>query len=346
MSIDPYKALGVDKKASAEDIKKAYRKLARKYHPDVNPGNKQAEEKFKELSMAYDILSDPAKKSEYDNLGREAFYERGFGGTGYQQPNFDSGSFPWADLFADILGGGMKSGSSRNQGNSGFSFDAFGGFGQKRPSPSKGPNREHPLTLDFREAVKGLDITLDLDVPETCSHCRGQGIVTSRSGSTVCSVCRGKGSLMNHQTLKAHIPAGVKDGQRIRLRNKGYPGRNGGSPGDLNLLVKIKPDAVFTRDDNNNLLMEKKISLYLALLGGKVEVPTVTGKASLTIPPGTQNGARFRLSGKGVSDNKKTGDLYVTIKVVLPAKLSKQAIELVEQLQELAPLPQEDIVTN
>ncbi|MDR1309307.1 MAG: DnaJ domain-containing protein [Deltaproteobacteria bacterium] len=340
MNLDPYKALGVDKKASAEDIKKAYRKLARKYHPDVNPGDKGAEEKFKELSMAYDILSDPGKKTEYDNLGQEAFYERGFGGAGYKQPDFDMGSFPWADLFGDLFGGGAKGGRA-TRGSGGFSFDGLGGFGRERAA-AKGANREHSLTVDFRDAIKGHDITMELEAPETCARCGGQGHVSNGGGLRVCPACRGQGSTMGRQTIKAHIPAGVKDGQKIRLRNKGYPGQNGGPPGDLNLLVRIRPDAVMSRDGDDNLLMERKISLYLALLGGSVEVPTVSGKASLKIPAGTQNGARFRLKGKGVSTDRRIGDLYVTIKVVLPPKLSDEASRLVQRLQELAPLSQDD----
>jgi molecular chaperone DnaJ len=341
MNLDPYKALGVDKKASAEDIKKSYRKLARKYHPDVNPGDKQAEEKFKELSVAYDILSDPGKKAEYDNLGQEAFYERGFGGAGYKQPDFDTGSFPWADLFGDLFGGGAKGGRpARGRSAGGFSFDGFGGFASEKAA-ARGANREHSLSIDFRDAVAGHDITMELDAPETCGRCGGQGLIANGGGQRVCPVCGGQGSVMGRQTLKAHVPAGVKDGQKIRLRNKGYPGRNGGAPGDLNLLVKVRPDSVFSRD-GDDLAMEKKISLYLALLGGAAEVPTISGKASLKIPAGTQNGARFRLKGKGVAAAGKAGDLYVTIKVVLPPKLTDEAAGLVRRLQELAPLPLDD----
>ncbi|MDR1677045.1 MAG: DnaJ domain-containing protein [Deltaproteobacteria bacterium] len=345
MSVDPYKALGVDKKASADEIKKAYRKLARKYHPDVNPNNKQAEEKFKELSMAYDILSDPAKKSEYDSLGHEGFFERGFGGSGYQQPNFDMNNFPWADIFADLMGGGQKTSRSGRSQKSPCSFNNFN-FGQMGAKPTKGANREYQLTISFRDAVMGMDSTLKIEVPETCSECNGTGRVGRGSGQRTCPECQGRGSLMTPQTIKTRIPAGVEDGQKIRLRNKGYPGENGGPPGDLTLLIKIRPDQVFTRDENDNLVMEKKISLYLALLGGQVEVPTIDGLASLKIPPGTQNGAKFRLKGEGVETKKKTGDLYVSIKVVLPSKLSEEATDLVERLKELAPLPQEDIVTN
>ncbi|MDR2366537.1 MAG: DnaJ domain-containing protein [Deltaproteobacteria bacterium] len=346
MSIDPYKALGVDKKSSQADIKKAYRKLARKYHPDVNPGDKGAEEKFKEVSTAYDILSDPAKKSEYDNLGREAFYERGFGGAGYKQPNFDMDSFPWGDILADLFGGNAKAArgtrGTRGGGQT-FSFDDFGSFGQRRAAPAKGATREHTLTLDFMDAVKGMEFTMRLDIPEVCPGCQGTGRTGNGASARICPACHGQGNLTRPQTLKAKVPAGVEDGQKIRLKGKGYPGRDGGPPGDLELLIKVNPDPVFSRDLDNNLNMEKKVSLYTALLGGKVEVPNITGKASLTIPPGTQNGAKFRLKGKGVSTSKKTGDLYVTVKVVLPADLSDQAAELARKLQEAAPLDQDDL---
>ncbi|MDR1487549.1 MAG: DnaJ domain-containing protein [Deltaproteobacteria bacterium] len=344
MNLDPYKALGVDKKAGPEAIKKAYRNLARKYHPDVNPGDKAAEEKFKELSMAYDILSDPAKKAEYDSLGREAFFEKGFGGTGYR-PDFDSKSFPWDELFGDIFRSSRSSGRSKSQGFSFGGGSPFGGF-SRASQPTKGGDREYQLTLDFRDAVKGTDITMNLDVPEQCSQCSGQGVVSNGGGIRTCPSCRGSGNLSARQTIKAHIPQGVSDGQKIRLRGKGFAGENGGQPGDLNLIVKINPDPVFTRDEKNNLLLEKKISVYQALLGGSVEVPTMSGPGTLKIPPGTQNGARFRFKGSGVSTGKKTGDLYVTIKVVLPPKLQEEARRLAEQLEALAPVDSEELSTT
>ncbi|MDR1578076.1 MAG: J domain-containing protein [Deltaproteobacteria bacterium] len=329
MSLDPYKTLGVDKKAKPEDIKKAYRKLARKYHPDLNPGDKAAENKFKELSEAYDILSDSAKKSEYDNLGEDAFYQRGFGGSGYQRPNFESGEFAWADLFNDILGGGRGSKKSSFSFNRGFSF----GGGKK------GENREHTLSLDFRTALVGSEVTLDLDVQEPCSRCGGQGVLSSGGGVKACSVCLGRGQVTGRQTLKTFIPAGVKDGQSIRLKGKGWPGENGGEAGDLLLKVSVVPDEFFTRQ-GDDLRLEAPISLYDCLLGGTVEIPTLTGRANLKIKPGTQNGQTMRLKGHGVpasGSQKKAGDLYVTVKVTLPEKLSVEAQALVKQLAQVAP---------
>ncbi|MDR2142342.1 MAG: J domain-containing protein, partial [Deltaproteobacteria bacterium] len=247
MSLDPYKTLGVDKTARPEDIKKAYRRLARQYHPDLNPGNKAAESKFKELSEAYDILSDPAKKSEYDNLGREAFYQSGFGGSGYKRPNFESGDFPWADLFNDILGGGTRGGGRKSS----FSFGRGGGFSFGQPARKRGQNREHKLNLDFRTALVGSDVTLEVDVLETCPRCGGQGVMSAGGGVQACPNCFGQGQIQSRQTLKCFIPAGVRDGQTIRLKGKGSPGESGGEPGDLLLKISITPDEVFTREGDN-----------------------------------------------------------------------------------------------
>ncbi|MDR1084996.1 MAG: J domain-containing protein [Deltaproteobacteria bacterium] len=335
MSLDPYKTLGVDTKAKPEDIKKAYRKLARKFHPDLNPGSKEAEAKFKELSEAYDILSDPAKKSEYDNLGKDAFYQSGFGGTGYKRPNFETGEFPWADMFNDILGGGARS-SRKSAGGGGFSFGQNFSFGQK---PKKGPNIDYSLELDFRSAVNGTDVTLEKDVPEICSRCSGQGVVASGAGVKSCPVCAGQGKTVGHQTLKARIPAGVSDGQVIRLKGQGGAGENGGGNGDLLIKVTVLPDKVFTRQ-NQDLYVEQPVSLYECLLGGWMEVPTLNGQSNLKVPAGTQNGQKFRIKGHGVPavGQKKAGDLYITVKVSLPGKLSYEAVELVKKLSQSAPV--------
>ncbi|MDR2442660.1 MAG: DnaJ domain-containing protein [Deltaproteobacteria bacterium] len=342
MSLDPYKTLGVDKKANQDTIKKAYRNLARKYHPDVNPGDKGAEEKFKELSMAYDILSDPAKKSEYDNLGKEAFFEKGFGGAGYQTGNFDFSDFRWDDLFADLFGGGSKPRSSRRKNSFAFGGDqvdfssSFGDFGG-RAVQKKGADVVRELNIPFLDAVNGQEMTLRLDLPQQCQQCGGQGLVSQGGGVGQCQACRGQGSVLAKQGIKLRIPPGVSDGQKIRLRGKGWPGQNGGAPGDLNFVIHVLPHEVFTRD-GLNLLMEKDVSLYDALLGGSVKVPTPSGHATLKIPAMTQNGAKFRLKGQGITSGKKTGDLYVTVKVTLPTKLTEGARELVEKLAEMAPV--------
>lgn len=332
MSLDPYKVLGVEKNADASAIKSAYRKLARKYHPDVNPDDKVAEDKFKEISEAYDILSDPAKKDEYDNLGREAFYERGFGGTGYQRPDFSQGGFSFEDIFGDLFGGGAKRGSGRN----GFSFDRrFGG----QPAPKKGGDLNSKLTISLREAAVGTEAKLEFGVPQTCPQCQGQGIVSSGGGVRNCPQCGGRGHVNRLESLKAKIPAGIKDGQKVRLKGKGSPGEQGGPAGDLLIQVTISPDPVFTRKDRD-LYADLPVGLYDLLLGGQVEVPTLTGRAHLKVPAGTQNGIRMRLKGQGLPPTKKeaAGDLYVTIKAVLPDQLSPEAREIVSSLAEAAPL--------
>ena len=333
MSLDPYKVLGVEKSAEASDIKSAYRKLARKYHPDVNPGDKAAEEKFKEISEAYDILSDPAKKSEYDNLGREAFYERGFGGAGYQRPDFSQGGFSFEDIFGDLFGG--RSGRS----GGGFSFNMGGGEGFSRQARRRGDDVNLKLAVSLREAANGTEAKLELAVPETCPQCQGQGIVANGGGVRSCPSCGGSGQVRNLQNLKVKIPAGIKDGQKVRLKGKGSPGSGGGASGDLMVEVSIKADPVFIRKDND-LYADLPVSLYDALLGGAVEVQTLAGRASLKIPAGTQNGAKMRLKGQGMPVTKKepAGDLYVTLKIVLPTKLSDEAKNLAAELAKAAPV--------
>lgn len=336
MSLDPYKVLGVEKNADASSIKSAYRKLARKYHPDVNPNDKAAEDKFKEISEAYDILSDPAKKVEYDNLGREAFYERGFGGTGYQRPDFTQGGFSFEDIFGDLFGGGGK----RSAGRTGFSFDRhFGGA----PAPKKGDNVNLKLAISLREAAAGTEAKLELGIPRTCSQCHGQGIMSSGGGVRSCPQCGGRGYTNHLENLKVKIPAGIKNGQKVRLRDKGSPGENSGPPGDLLVEVTINPDPVFTRVDQD-LNADLPVGLYDLLLGGQVEVPTLTSRAQLKVPAGTQNGTRMRLKGQGMPATKKetAGDLYVTIKAVLPGKLSPEAKKIAASLAEAAPLPEAD----
>jgi len=337
MSLDPYKVLGVEKNADASAIKSAYRKLARKYHPDVNPDDKVAEDKFKEISEAYDILSDPAKKDEYDNLGREAFYERGFNGAGYQRPDFSQGGFSFEDIFGDLFGGGAKRSSAGGRG--GFAFDRrFGG----QAAPKKGDDANLKLAISLREAAAGTEAKLEFGVPQTCPQCQGQGIVSSGGGVRTCPTCGGRGHTNRLESLKAKIPAGIKDGQKVRLKGKGSPGENGGPSGDLLVQVSINPDPVFTRKERD-LYADLPVSLYDLMLGGQVEAPTLTGRAQLKVPAGTQNGTRMRLKGQGMPATKKeaAGDLYVAIKAVLPGKLSPEAKKIVASLAEAAPLPED-----
>jgi len=338
MSLDPYKVLGVEKNAEASSIKSAYRKLARKYHPDVNPNDKAAEEKFKEISEAYDILSDPAKKEEYDNLGREAFYERGFGGAGYQRPDFSQGGFSFEDIFGDLFGGGGRASGGRS---GGFSFERR--FGGTSAAPRRGDDVHLKVAISLREAAVGTEVKLELGVPQTCPQCQGQGIVSSGGGVRTCPTCGGRGKVNHLENLKAKIPAGIKDGQKIRLKGKGSPGENNGPAGDLLVEVNIRPDSVFSRKDRD-LSTDLPVSLYTLLLGGPVEVPTLTGRATLKIPAGTQNGTKMRLKGQGMPETNKDGpgDLYVSLKAVLPAKLNAEAKKLVNSLAEIAPVEEKE----
>ncbi len=331
MSLDPYKVLGIEKKADEAAIKSAYRQLARKYHPDLNPNDKAAEDKFKEISEAYDILSDPAKRSEYDQLGREAFYERGFGGAGYQRPDFNQGGFSFEDIFGELFGGR----SGRNGRSAGFNFEgSFGG------APSrKGADGNFKMTISLKEAAFGTEAQLEVNLPQRCPKCQGQGVVAAGGGIQTCPTCGGRGQASHVESLKVKIPAGIEDGQKVRLRGKGSPGENGGPAGDLLVEIAIKSDSVFTRV-KRDLQIELPLSLYDALLGATVEVPTLSGRASLKIPQGTANGTKMRLKGQGLpaTAKKEAGDLYVTLKVILPQNLSPEAQELVQKLAELAPL--------
>ncbi|MDR2353706.1 MAG: J domain-containing protein [Deltaproteobacteria bacterium] len=343
MSLDPYKVLGVAKDTSANDVKKAYYKLAQKYHPDKNPGDKVAEEKFKEISSAYDILSDPQKKSAYDNLGKDAFFQRGPDGQGYHGPDFSQGVPPqFSEIFENLFGQGFtfRTGTSQTRNPfEDFFLNTQRGHGKRNKRESaRGQDLEYSLTLDFLQAVKGARITINIDLPSICSKCEGTGYLTSGRGFKACPKCHGNGKILEPEEIVVTIPVGATDGQRLRVKGKGAPGENGGTPGDLFLLVHVAQDANFRRD-GNNLLVEKKISLYRALLGGSIEMETLTGRTSLKVPAGTQNGAKLRLQGKGIAPTKgKAGDMIVTLKVVLPTRLSPEAKNLVQELEELAPM--------
>ena len=327
MSLDPYKTLGVDKKAEAAAIKAAYRRLARQYHPDVNPGDQAAEEKFKEISEAYDILSDEEKRREYDSLGRKAFYERGFGGAGYQRPDFNGAGFSFDEIFGDLFNGARP---GRRRGGAGFPFGA---------RPGRGEDLHCALTIGLKEAALGTEAALDLNQPQPCPACHGQGLLSSGGGVRTCQACHGQGRISRTQTLKVKIPAGLGSGRKIRLKGQGGPGAGGGPPGDLLVEVTVGPDPVFT-SQGRDLGVEVPVSLYEMLLGGQVSVPTLTGRATLRVPAGTQNGTRMRLKGQGfpAAGREKAGDLYVTLKAVLPPRLDAEAAALAERLALAAPV--------
>jgi molecular chaperone DnaJ len=328
MTSDPYEALGVSKDASQDEIKKAYRKLARKHHPDVNPGDKEAEEKFKNISEAYDILGDETKRDEYDRLGQQAFYDQAFGGQGYERPDFSHG-FSFEDLFGDLFGGGGRSG--------GFEFRTTGGgpgMSGFQSGPRKGGHLSYRLKIGFRDAIFGTETNLDFDRPVPCTSCGGQGF--NASTGQICPECGGRGQKTTHEQLKTRIPPGVDTGSKVRLAGKGQPGMNGGPPGDLFLEIEVGPDPVFSRR-GQDIYIQADVNLLDAVLGGQIEVPTLSGRASLKIPAGAQNGAKLRLKGQGVPEtkNKPAGDMYVTLKVLIPKKLNAEAKELFEKLRGL-----------
>lgn len=362
---DFYGELGVSSDASTDEIKKAYRKLARENHPDANPEDSQAEAKFKAVSEAYGVLSDPEKRKQYDearrlfNSGGGFGGHGGFGGAGTGAPG-GAGGFDLGDLFGG--GGGGSTGLG----------DLFGGlFGNRREEtstvnrPRRGSDVETEVRINFAESVHGAEVPLRLSSPATCSTCRGRGarpgtqvrtcstcqgagLVTRNQGafafSEPCPDCRGRGQHIDHpctecrgegvstrtRTLTVRIPAGVSDGQRIRLSGQGEPGRNGAVSGDLFVVVHVNPHQVFGRS-GDNLTVTVPVTFPELVLGTKLTVPTLDGKVSLKVPSGTSSGRTLRVRGKGIQrKDGSTGDLLVTLQVAVPSKLDKKATEALE----------------
>lgn len=350
---DYYEILGVSKTASDDELKKAYRNLAKKYHPDMNPGDKGAETKFKEVNEAYDVLSDADKRAAYDNYGHAAFDGTGNPGGAYgaNGAGFDFGDI--GDIFGSFFGG-------------------FGGRSQRRNAPMQGDDIGIQITLTFEEAVFGVKKDISYNKiqkcpdcsgtgatkgtsPETCSVCGGSGQrrVIQRIGGmqfqstkvcdncrgtgkvikTPCDNCRGTGMIRVTKKLTVSIPAGIDNGGRIALRGQGSDGKNGGPAGDLIIVVSVKPSDVFKRD-GVNIFCEVPISVTDATLGAEIEVPTLEGNVKYNIPEGTQPGTEFTLRGKGVpytGNPNRRGDLSFSAKVEIPTKLSGKQRELMEQ---------------
>ncbi|MGI5934199.1 MAG: molecular chaperone DnaJ [Lawsonibacter sp.] len=350
---DYYEVLGVSKGASDDEIKKAYRKLAKKYHPDVNPGDQAAEAKFKEVNEAYSILSDKEKRARYDQFGHAGVdpnYGAGGPGGGF---GFDMGDIDLGDIFGSFFGGG------------------FGGFGgsssARRNGPQKGESLRANLTITFEEAAFGCEKELNLNrseeceachgsgcepgtTAETCPDCRGTGVVRvqQRTGGfafsstaactrcrgtgkiihSPCKACGGSGSVKKSKRVTVSIPAGIDDGQAVSLRGQGNAGKNGGPAGDLIVGVRVKPSSQFRRD-GTTVLYEQPVTFYQAVMGAELEIPTIDGKVKYNLPAGTQPGTTFRLRGKGIPElrGRGRGDQYVTVRVQVPSSLTGEQKE-------------------
>jgi molecular chaperone DnaJ len=341
---DYYEVLGVKRDASQEDIKRAYRKLARKYHPDLNPGDKVAEQKFKEINEAYEVLSNPKKRAEYEQFGRSPF-EGGPGFEGFKTYDFgDIFDFGAGDIFSDVFGR------------------------RARPATLKGPDIFTGLELSLEEAFSGVTKTITFNRETTCRACNGSGAVSSvvcdvckgtgsvkaskgffkisqpcqNCGGTgrkvikVCFTCRGRGKVFQTETVKAKIPAGVDTGSRVRLRGMGGAGEGGGPAGDLHIEITVRPHRLFKRK-GDDLYLDLPVTFNEAALGAKIEVPTIDGIAVMTLPPGTQGGQRFKLSGKGFPSPKTgaRGNQYVDMKIVVPKNITNRAKEALKEIESL-----------
>lgn len=322
-SKDYYSILKIKRDASGREIKQAYRKLARKHHPDVNPGDESAEARFKQINEAYEVLSDKKKRQKYDHFGDQWQQADQFAQTGQQQTPFwnssqDGGAqgfhFKEADLgnlFGDLFRSGTKSGRAR---------------------PRHGRNIDYPLVVTLGEAYHGTKRTIALQSEQSCSSCQGIG----RIQNMPCSVCRGSGTIATVKHLEVKIPPGVREKSRVRIAGEGKPGYAGGAGGDLYLVVSVKPHRRFKRR-GDNLYEEVAVPLTVAVLGGEVQVPTLKGKLALKVPPETQNGRAFRLAGQGMPHlgNTTYGDLLAKVSVILPTKLSEEEKKLFERLSKL-----------
>ena len=351
---DYYEVLGIDRNADDAAIKKAYRALAKKYHPDMNPGDAEAEKKFKEASEAYAILSDPEKRRQYDQYGHAAF-EQGGGAGGFDFSGADFGDI-FGDIFGDFFGGGRSRGGRSN-------------------GPMKGANVRASVRITFEEAVFGVEKELEVTLKDECTHCHGTGakpgtspetcpkcggkgqvVFTSQSffgtvrnvqtcpdcngsGTIIkekCADCHGTGYIASRKKIRVTIPAGIDNGQSVRIRDKGEPGVNGGPRGDLLVEVVVSRHPILQRQDVN-IYSTVPVSFAIAALGGEVVIDTVDGKVVYEVKPGTQTDTKVRLKGKGVPylrNKAERGDHYVTLVVQVPEKLSHEAKELLKKFDE------------
>ncbi len=344
---DYYKILGVSRTADEKTIRTAYRTLARKYHPDVNPGDKAAEERFKEVNEAHEVLADPAKRKMYDRFGDDWQRYRDAGFTGNEpRPGRGTDTDPM-DFTQWFTGrGGNGSGGTRVEFGgdaSGFSEffqtlfggrTSFRGRASGRPLRHRGRDTEVNVDLSFEEAFRGVTKRFDIQNDETCPMCHGTGLVRE----AMCPTCDGAGQVPKTKTVEVKIPAGVETGSKIRVKGQGGEGDSGGPRGDVYLRINVRPNPQFERI-GDDLRVEIEVPLYTALLGGEVVVPTPSSQLALTIPSETQSGRQFRLRGQGMPHLKREdgtrGDLLARVKVVLPEKLTKKERALIEQLRDL-----------
>jgi molecular chaperone DnaJ len=350
---DPYKVLGVDKKASQDDIKKAYRKLARQYHPDRNPGDSNAEERFKEVQGAYDTIGDPEKRKQYDQGGG---IFGGFGGAG-AGGGFDPGSIRqnfggFGDILSDLFGGATGAGR-----------------GGARPQAERGRDLETEVSLSFEQAMQGGQVPITVPVstscktchgtgarpgttPTVCSRCHGRGVISEGGGNLFsisqpcpvchgtgteikdpCPTCHGSGQVRETKRYRVNIPAGVRDGSRVRLAGKGEPGLRGGPPGDLYVITRVVESPVFKRK-GDNLEVDVPVTIVEAIRGADIEVPTLNGRKKIRVAPGTQHGSVQRLRGEGPPrlNGKGRGDIHYRLQVDVPSSLSKEQEAAVDEL--------------
>lgn len=350
---DYYEVLSVQRTASGEEIKRAYRKLAVKFHPDKNPDDPHAEEKFKELGEAYDVLMDEQKRAAYDRYGHAAFAQGGRSG-GFHDP---------FDIFREVFSGGA--------GGGGIFETFFGGGGTQSDGTQRGSDLRYDMQITLEEAAFGVDKEIEVRKLDMCEKCRGSGaapgsgaiicptcrgrgqVVSSRGffqvsqtcprcrglGEVIeqpCNVCSGEGRIENSSRIKIKIPAGIAHGSRLRSTRNGEAGVRGGEQGDLYVVLHIKEHPIFQREDDN-LFCEVPISFTTAALGGEVPVPTLEGKASLRVPPGTQSGQSFRLRGKGVVhvNGRERGDLFARLLVEVPSRLNSEQRQKLEEFAAL-----------
>jgi DnaJ-class molecular chaperone len=342
---DYYQTLGLSRAASDSEIKAAFRKQARKHHPDVNPGDASAEERFKEVNEAYEVLSDPEKRKLYDRYGEEwqRYKEAGYTGDEPQGTGRRAAAEDFGTWFTGNSGGFTTSDFTSTGDHSDFFETLFGSFGGRRgadtfsrptPRPRRGQDIDAEVEVSFDEAFRGTTRRFDIQAEEVCPTCGGTGLVRN----TICPTCDGAGYIPRMKTIEVKIPAGVTNGSRIRVAGQGGSGDAGGPNGDVYLIVKVADDRRFTRD-GDNLRVDVDIPMLTALLGGKTQVATPTGRVELTIPPETQQGRVFRLRGQGMpklkSKSGERGDLLARANVVLPTNLTDREKALLEELRSL-----------